>query len=364
MRTALALLRPDSTTATARDLNGDNEPRGHLFEDMFSVVWDQHTLPDAGHSPLPEWFRLAQEVYRRQDEYDVIVTWSERLTLSLLMLQQLAGPGKPHIAIFTQFAKPNIDWPMRVLGRHLRAALAFSSVQGRLAVERGHVDPARLYMVRYFVDAQFYRPVPGAADLICAVGAEMRDYPTLFAALEHTDLRCHVAADIVRVPGRLRLVKDRRVHVGSLQRTPNPHLTIARQTLPELRALYARSRFVVVPLLPSLSDNGVTVILEAMAMGKAVICSATAGQVDVIEHGVTGILVPPGDPVALRTAMLDLWNDPDKAQAIGARARARVDRYHTLEQFCANAAAAIDDAMRGGAGDRRAWWDADTVASA
>ena len=68
-----------------------------------------------------------------------------------------------------------------------------------------------------------------------------------------------------------------------------------RKTFAELRALYARSRFVVVPLLPSDIDNGITSILEAFAMGKAVICTETAGQIGVLEHGVNCLRVPPFD---------------------------------------------------------------------
>lgn len=358
MRTALALLRPESIEhPVPRDLTGDTMPRGFLFEDQFHRVWDQALVRDAPSRGVPAWFRLAQEIYRRSDEYDVIVTWSERLTLSLLTLQQMFGAGKPHIALISQFSKPNIDIPMRVVGHHLRAAIAFSSVQRDYAVERGHVSAERLYLVRYLVDAQFYRPRPALDDVVCAVGAEMRDYATLFAALEGTDLRCHVAADRVRVPSRLRLFKDQRVRVADLQSRPNPNVTIQRKTLPALRELYARSRFVVVPLLPSQSDNGVTVILEAMAMGKPVICTSTRGQVDVVEDGVTGLLVPVGDPAALRAAMVSLWNDPERARAMGARARAYIERHHTLERFCANVASAIDTAMTGGTATA-GWWEA------
>ena len=60
-------------------------------------------------------------------------------------------------------------------------------------------------------------------------------------------------------------------------------------------------------------------------MGKPVICSRTQGQVDVIQDGVTGLFVPVGDPVALRRAMLDLWNDPERAEEDGA-CRPRVHR--------------------------------------
>jgi hypothetical protein len=45
-------------------------------------------------------------------------------------------------------------------------------------------------------------------------------------------------------------------------------VTFGRKTLLELRDLYARLRFVVVPLVPSESDSGVTVILEAMANAR------------------------------------------------------------------------------------------------
>lgn len=356
MRTALALIRTGAPTSTIRrDPADDSGPRGFIFEDQFDQVWDQHSL--RGHSRVPSWFRLAQEVYRRRDDYDVVVTWGERLTLSLLMRERLFGAGKPHIAFISQFSKPNIDLPMRLLGRQLRAAITFSSTQRDFAMARGYVSNAGLYLVRFSVDARFYRPLPGADDIICAVGNEMRDYATLFAALEGTDLRCHVAADRVRIPGALRLVRDRRVRVEDLLTRPNPNITVERRTLLELRDLYARSRFVVVPLLPSRSDNGVTVILEAMAMGKAVICSATEGQVDVIEDGVTGLFVPVGDPAALRAAMVGLWRDPERARAIGARARAYVERHHTLERFCSNVSSALSNAMAGAATPSAAWWE-------
>jgi glycosyltransferase involved in cell wall biosynthesis len=111
-------------------------------------------------------------------------------------------------------------------------------------------------------------------------------------------------------------------------------VTIGQITMTELRDLYARSRFVVVPIRPSDTDNGVSVIVQAMAMGKPVICSRTRGQVDVIQDGITGIFVPPEDPIALREAILGLWNDPARAQAMGRRARAYVEEHHSLDAFC------------------------------
>ena len=127
-------------------------------------------------------------------------------------------------------------------------------------------------------------------------------------------------------------------------------------SLTELRKLYARSRFVVVPLLPSDTDNGVTVILEAMAMGKPVICSRTRGQVDVIQEGVTGLYVPVGDADALRSAILSLWNEPSRAQQMGRNARAYVEKNHTLEKFTATTRSAAEASLDGRPAPET-WWE-------
>ena len=183
--------------------------------------------------------------------------------------------------------------------------------------------------------------------MICAVGAEMRDYPTFIEAVRGTDLRCHIATDHVRIPGKVRLINDRRLPIGDIVAETDAQITSGRMSLPELRKLYARSRFVVVPLLPSDSDNGVTVILEAMAMGKPVICSRTRGQVDVIQDGVTGLYVPVGDAAALRAAMLALWNDPQRCQEMGRRARAYIEAHHTLEMFTFGVRSAVEASLDG-----------------
>jgi glycosyltransferase involved in cell wall biosynthesis len=112
-----------------------------------------------------------------------------------------------------------------------------------------------------------------------------------------------------------------------------PNITVGQLDFVELRKLYARSRFVVIPLLESDTDNGATVIEEVMAMGKAVICSRTQGQVDLVQEGVTGLYVPPGDPAALRDAILKLWNTPELAAQMGRNARSVVEEGFTLDQF-------------------------------
>ncbi len=69
-------------------------------------------------------------------------------------------------------------------------------------------------------------------------------------------------------------------------------------------------------------------LLEAMSAGKPIIGSRVPGVEEVIEHRQTGLLVPPGDPDALATAIWELLDDRPLAQRLGATARERaIERY-------------------------------------
>ncbi len=96
---------------------------------------------------------------------------------------------------------------------------------------------------------------------------------------------------------------------------------------------YAASRFVVMPLDPVDFQAGVTAILEAMAMGKAVVCTRTPGQTDVIVDGENGLYVEPGDPDSLRAAIQWLLDHPREAEQMGSNGRRLVEQEMSLEQY-------------------------------
>jgi glycosyltransferase involved in cell wall biosynthesis len=355
---ALAIARGANAGRTkVRDPSGESHPRSYVFDDAFDPAWDEAILTSSDSSrAVPDWWRLAREIQRRHAEYDAVVTWGEKLSLAVLAHQQFASIRKPHIAMMYQFEKLNIRVPLSAFKKNLRAVVTWSSVQRHALIERLRFPADRVYLIRHYVDQVFYSPRLVEEDMICAVGAEMRDYATLAEAVRETGIRCHIAADHVRIPGRLRLLNDRRVPIGDIGIRSDANITAGRMSLIELRNLYARSRFVVVPLLTSDTDNGVTVILEAMAMGKPVICSRTRGQVDVIQEGVTGLYVPIGDAAALRAAILGLWNEPLRAQQMGRAARAYVEKYHTLEKFTSTARSAAEASLDGRAAPDT-WWE-------
>ena len=61
--------------------------------------------------------------------------------------------------------------------------------------------------------------------------------------------------------------------------------------------------------------------------------------------------------------MLSLWNEPQKAHAMGARARAYVEQHHTLERFASNVRAAAEASLEGRPAPD-AWWAGETSLTA
>jgi glycosyltransferase involved in cell wall biosynthesis len=83
-----------------------------------------------------------------------------------------------------------------------------------------------------------------------------------------------------------------------------------------------------IAVLPSLSEGLSNSLLEAMSMGVPVIAATVGGNPEIVESGVTGILVPPKDAAALAGAMLSLLGDPDLAHRMGAAGKQSVvDRF-------------------------------------
>jgi glycosyltransferase involved in cell wall biosynthesis len=99
----------------------------------------------------------------------------------------------------------------------------------------------------------------------------------------------------------------------------------------ELGPYYEGAALVV---CPSRREGYGVVVREAMAHGRPVVASAVGGLPDAVEDGVTGLLVPPRDPTALRGALIRLLDDPALRRRLGETAAARA-----RERFGRDAAA-------------------------
>ena len=74
------------------------------------------------------------------------------------------------------------------------------------------------------------------------------------------------------------------------------------------------------------------VILEALAAGKAVVASEVGAISDVIRHGATGLLVPPGDADALADALCFLIEDQEARRRLGQNGRELVRGAYDFER--------------------------------
>ena len=325
-----------------RELERQNKiPRVSLLEDALSaVVLDERYLSEKTPFIRKVLYRFLSvssaqfiEALLIMHHYDIILSHTEKVSFPLALAMKWLRLTTPHIVVLSRITSVDPKrtkqkmWIFRKTRKKVSRYLIWSSVQRRIAIDQFGVPPHNIILLRRGIDQLFWRPEAVESDMICSVGMEARDYPTLVEALRGLELKCHIAAGASR--GDMFKTVERLLNIDDLPE----NIQIGKKNSEELRALYARSRFTVVPLVPTDSDNGLTTILESMSMGKPVICSKTEGQIDIIQDGVTGIYVPQGDVKALREAILMLWNDPQRCARMGIAARKFIVETHNLEQF-------------------------------
>ena len=330
-------------------------PRASLLEDAISaeLLDERHLLEKTPfirkylYKFLPVSFSQLIETLFIMNRFDVILSHKERVGLPLAFIMKVLKINKPHIIIISRITsvdekKSNQKmWFLNKTKDSISKFIIWSSMQRRIAIEELGIAPEKMILVKRGTDQKFWKPQKRKTDMICSVGMEARDYPTLVEALRPLNIPCHIAAGIAR--GEIFNTVKKLLNIKDLP----DFITVGKKKPADLRELYARSRFVVVPLLPTDSDNGLTTILESMAMGKTVICTKADGQIDVIQDGVTGILVPQGDVKAMRQAILDLWNDPAKCKRMGDTARKYIEEVHNLEQFVGSIKNEIESTLHG-----------------
>jgi glycosyltransferase involved in cell wall biosynthesis len=294
------------------------------------------------YSRFPMKVAQVVEAFILRKRYDAVVSWAENLGIPFAALLKITGTRVPHVGIFSWISRPKKAIPLRLLQSHFDRLILMSSTQGKFATEVLGIPVEKISLLRWPVDLKFWREVEVVdQNMICSVGREMRDYETLIAAMKGLDIRCHIAAGGIGTVEK----KDSWIRNASNSNGVPSHVTFGRLPYPELRHLYAQSKFVVIPLMPTETDNGTTSILEAMAMGRAVICSKTEGQRDVLLDGKTGIFVPPQDPAALRNAIEHLLSHPEVAEQMGREGRRLVEARHSLDDYIQSIRKILEDVV-------------------
>lgn len=196
------------------------------------------------------------------------------------------------------------------------------------------VPAARISHITNGVDVERFRPAdgrPASPFVIGSVGRleAVKDYPSLAQAF------ARLARDRPGAGLRLAIVGDGSQRAAVEQVLGGAGL-LEHCWLPGFQddvpaALRRFSLFV----LPSLAEGISNTILEAMATGLPVVATAVGGNPELVVDGVTGRLVPPGQPERLAAALAEYADEPALAAAHGRAGRDRVVREFSIPVMAA-----------------------------
>jgi len=102
-----------------------------------------------------------------------------------------------------------------------------------------------------------------------------------------------------------------------------------------------------VSVMPSLNEALSNVVLESMAAGAPIVATRVGGTPEAISDGVDGLLVPPGDPRAMASAIAALLRDQSRARRLGDAARQSIHERFSMERM-ASATAQLYEALLDG----------------
>jgi glycogen synthase len=151
----------------------------------------------------------------------------------------------------------------------------------------------------------------GVAELAAALPGVLDRHPDLHAVLVGRDAGAGGGAGAEEIRRATEAVADRVHLLGELPREG-------------ALAVMARAELAV---LPSRWEAFGLVASEALALGRPVVTTSGSGLAEVVEHGRSGWLVPPGDPGQLERTLRERLADPEGLRRAGREARLRAESF-------------------------------------
>ncbi len=231
----------------------------------------------------------------------------------------------------------------RILRRKYQRARAVIGISAAICEILRHlgIEPDRIRLVRSGVDTQLYpffeykTPLPPDIDIPPGV-------PVIAMAAQFIPRKGH--ADLIAAaPAILR--QHPRTHfllLGRGKLEPLIRQSVAAAGLDDAFT-FAGFRDDLPAILPGIDllvhpahREGLGVaVLQAMSIGRPVVAARAGGLPEIVHPGITGELVPPGDPVALASAINSILDSPARAANLGRTARDWIVRHASLEQTAA-----------------------------
>jgi mannosyltransferase len=309
---------------------------------MLRAAWLGPDAPDGiARIGLPD---LARLWLRRRP-----LIWHARRNNEMIAGVLLRSLGWPLKLVFTSAAQRHHTWITRWLIRRMDAIIATSDISASFLKREATVIP-------HGVDTDRYAPPADRAAAFAEAGL-----PGRYAIGCFGRVRAQKGTDVfVEAMCRLlpRYPDFAAVIVGAVAVEQS---AFANDLKKRIEAAGLQSRIVITGELPiaevqrwyqrltiyaftSRNEGFGLTLIEAMAVGAALVASRAGAAELVVEDGVSGVLTPPGDVDALVAALEPLMREPAMAAAMGARGRARVVEQFSLDAE-ANRIAAIYRAL-------------------
>jgi glycosyltransferase involved in cell wall biosynthesis len=232
-----------------------------------------------------------------------------------------------------------------------RALIFVSEAARRAFAVRYQPDPRTWRVVHNGLDLTAFRPGKAAPpeDLALPHGAPIVSVVAALRGPKRHDVALDAWPRVLAAVPQARLVV-----AGGGPQEPALRAQAARLGLGG-RVLFAGPRRDVARLLqasaltvlPSQTEALPTSLIEAAACGLATVATPVGGIPEVVEHGRTGLLVPPGDPVAFGDAVIALLTDDRRREAMGRAARRLAEERFDMHRWARRLRDVYDEAVGG-----------------
>lgn len=264
-------------------------------------------------------------------KFDVVISGNLQAGQFIGFIRKIFRIKYPiHIILELRLDKysPKILWNMKRIFQNY----AFSSVDlivvsstGEIEMYSGNnrlnISREKLKYIPFHTNITTPRKINNNENYILSAGKAGRDYALLINAVRNMDVAVKIVSDGDSVAG-ITIPENVRLYINI------PYS--------EYMKLLEKCTFVVVPLKDLPMSIGQVVILEAMALGKAVIATRTIGTVDYIQNFHNGLLIEHNDPRELKEAISLLMGDDVLRKKLTDNALKSVNDLHTFDIYIKN----------------------------